>query len=191
MPLTPQQEQEIYPILDKALALAPGKGVLHCCTPQRAEYLSRMIRGLRYDTAIESLLIYQPGEPLYGVGMYSCLWVESNPQGLLATNLPTPHINLAWQLIMCVATESRITLNGASSNQARQRLARMQKKHPEIMNHVFIEDSTPPIAVHAANVGEELLIVDIDMRPDSHLRGPTDEQIAKAGMPMKNPSKFT
>jgi len=194
MPLTPQQEQEIYPILDKALTLPPGKGVLHRCTPQRANYLTRMIRGLRYDTAIESIEIYQPGEPLYGLGMYARLWAEAHDQGLLTTNLASPHVNLMWRLITCAATQSRVQLPDESFNRARQRLARAQKKYPETMNRVYIENAAPPaslVAVHALVVAEELLVVDIDVRPEAGLRGPTDEQVAKAGMPMKNPPKFT
>ena len=191
MSLTLQQEQEIYPILDKALDLPPGKGVLHRCTAKRASYLTRMIRGLRYDTAVESIEIYQPGEPLYGLGMYACLWAEPHEQGLLATNLPSPHINLMWKLITCAATQSRVELPGVVFNIARQRLARIQRKYPETMNRVYIENTLPPVAMHATAVAEELLVVDIDIRPEGKLRGPTDEQIAKAGMPMKNPPRHS
>ena len=189
MSLTPQQEREIYPILDKVLDLPPGKGVLHGCANPRANYLTRMIRGLRYDTAIESIEIYQPGEPLYGVGMYSCIWAEPHDQGLLVTNLASPHINLMWRLITCAATKSRVELPDISFNRARQRLARAQKKYPEIMNLIYIESVFPVSVVHASVTEEELLIVDIDVRPDDKLRGPTDEEVAKAGFPMKNPPR--
>ena len=187
MPLTPQQEQEIYPILDKVSDLPLGKGVLHRCTPQRAGYLSRMIRGLRYDTAIESLQMYKPGEPLYGLGLYAYIWAEPHEQGLLATKLDQPFNNVMWQLITCAATRDRVILPEGSYIQARQYLQRVQKKYPDIMNHVFIEAGDPPIANFAAGEGEELLIVDIDIRPGTKLRAPTDTDIAKAGLPMQLP----
>lgn len=190
MSLTPQQEAEIYPILDKALDLPAGKGVLHRCTVKRADYLTRMIQGIRYDSAIESIEMYKPGEPLYGLGSYSCLWVEPHDQGLLATNLVSPPVNLMWRLIQCAATQETIDLPDVSYNRARQRLARAQRKYPAIMNSVFITDGYPITASYGGTTAEEALIVDIDYKPAGRLRNPTDEEVAKAKQPMQNPYKW-
>lgn len=189
MPLTPQQEAEIYPILDKALELPPNKGVLHKCTVKRADYLTRMIQGIRYDSAIESIVMYKQGHALYGLGSYSCLWVEPHEQGLLATSLSAPLINLMWQLIQCAAHHLPVELSNTTYNRARQRLARAQKKYPDIMNAVYITEGDPPTAMFGVVTPEEILVVDIDMKPEGRLNGPSDRDLAKAKHPMKNPPR--
>jgi len=190
MPLTPQQEAEIYPILDKALELPPNKGVLHKCTVKRADYLTRMIQGIRYDSAIESIVTYKPGDALYGLGLYSCLWVEPHEQGLLATSLTEPLINLMWQLIQCAAHHMPVQLLNTTYNRSRQRLARAQKKYPDIMNAVYITEGDPPIAMYGIVTAEEILVVDIDKKPEVRLNGPSDKDLAKARHPMKNPPRY-
>jgi len=190
MPLTRQQEREIYPILDAALDLAPGKGILHKCTAQRAEYLTRMIQGVRYDSAIESIEMYKPTDPLYGVGSYANLWVEPHDQGLLATNLPSPPANLMWGIIQCAATKQSIPLKGANYNTARQRLARAQKKYPELLNPIYITDGVlSPIANYGKAAPEELLIVDIDRNPKGTLYSPTSRDEAVASQTSQKPSE--
>ena len=190
MTLTRQQETEIYPILDKALDLPPGKGVLHQCTVKRADYLTRMIQGIRYDSAIESIVMYKPGDPLYGLGSYSCLWVEPHERGLLATNLSEPPVNLMWRMIQCAAYKQPVQLLNTTYNRARQRLARAQRKYPDIMNAVYITEGDPPVAMYGVVTPEEILVVDIDKRPEGRLNAPTDRDTAKAGMPMQNPPKW-
>jgi len=199
MPLTPQQEAEIYPILDKALELPPNKGVLHKCTVKRADYLTRMIQGLRYDSAIESIVMYKPDHALYGLGIYSRLWVEPHEQGLLATSLVEPPVNLMWQMIQCAAhqvpvplvnTSDRDRMQHITYNRARQRLARAQKKYPDIMNAVYITEGDPPTAMYGVVTPEEILVVDIDKKPEARLKAPTDLDVAKARHPMQNPPKW-
>lgn len=180
MPLTPQQEMEIYPILDKVTELQPRQGILYKCTIKRADYLVRMIQGLRYDSAIESIEIYPPGHPLHGKGLYADLWVEVQPQGLLATKLPEPHDSVMWRLIQCAASRSNVSLpHGTSFGQARVRLGRAQKKYPEIMNAVYLTNEEPITARYGEPTDEEMIIVDIDTNPDSDVRRPTDEEKAK------------
>ncbi|MCP3669396.1 MAG: hypothetical protein GY814_02950 [Gammaproteobacteria bacterium] len=192
MPLTPQQEGEIYPILDKALELPLNKGVLHKCTVKRADYLTRMIQGMRYDSAIESIMTYKSDHALYGLGLYSCLWVEPHEQGLLATNLAEPPENLMWQMIQCAAWQQPVTLApDITYNRARQRLARAQKKYPDIMNAVYITEGDPPTAMYGVVTPEEILVVDIDKKPETRLNAPSDRDVAKAKHPMQNPPKWT
>lgn len=177
MPLTKAQEREIYPILDKAMELEAGKAVLHKCTAKRADYLVRIIQGLRYDTAIESIQMYEPNHPLYGSGMYGTLWVETMEQGLVATTLPEPYDNLMWRLIQCAATQKTVPLVGRPGS-ARQRLIRAQKKYPDIMGSLWVQNN--PFEVHYAEAGEEeLIIVDIDLKPAAPLENPTPEQKAR------------
>lgn len=190
MPLSTQQEAEIYPILDKALDLPPGKGVLHRCTVKRADYLTRMIQGVRYDSAIESIVMYEPDQALYGLGSYSCLWVEPHEQGLLATNLSEPLVNLMWQLIQCAAHHQPIPLLDVRYNRARQRLVRAQRKYPDIMNAVYIVEGEPSIAMYGTVSPEEILVVDIDLKPQGRLNAPKDKDVAKARHPMQNPPKW-
>ena len=71
MSLTPQQEKEIFPLLDRILEKPPGSGIIKKCTIKRADYLCRMIQGVRYDNAVESIMCYEPNHPLYGLGSYS------------------------------------------------------------------------------------------------------------------------
>ena len=177
--LTAQQESEIYPLLDRASELPLGKGVFHKCSITRANYLSRIIRGLRYNTAVESILIYEAGSPLHGIGIYGHLWVEPHNKGLLITNLIVPYDNSMWRLIQCAASQLPINLD-VDRNTVRQRLSRMQKKYPNIMGRVWLTDDKPAIAHYADISTEELIIVDIDLKPNCPLQDPTHEEIAKS-----------
>lgn len=177
MPLSLQQEAEILPILDATLALAPGKATLYRCTVARADYLSRMITGLRYESAIESVEIYQRDEPLYGLGLYSTIWAEPHERGLLIANLPEPPDGLVWRLIQCIAFGD-IELEHSYSA-ARTRLFKLQKKYP-VFNKVWIETG-PPVRARIGEVTtEELVVVDIDVDPTRAVPAPTPEQRAKA-----------
>ncbi len=187
MQLTRQQEGEIYPILDKALDLEKGKGVLHRCTAARADYLARMIQGVRYDSAIESIEMYKMGDPLYGLGSYARLWVEPHDQGLLATLIPSPAVNLMWRIIQCAAFHQPMCLTPTTYNRARQRLARAQKKYPNIMNALYItEKDGEAYAMYGEVELEEVLIVDIDIAPGKRLKDPTDEQVDNESYPDNN-----
>lgn len=180
MILTPQQESEVYPILDTALTKPPGKAVLYPCSVSRAEYLSRLITGLRYDSAIESIETYQPDEPLYGLGLYATLWAEPHERGLLVANFSEPPDSLAWRLIQARATMRPVELiHGV--NPARVRLFRMQKKHP-IMRAVWINAGPPVQACYGDVKVEELAAVDIDYDPTGPLRVPSPRDYAKARM---------
>ncbi len=166
MSLTRQQEIEIYPILDKVLDLPIGKAVLHPCTLARANYLTRIILGLRYDTALESLLMYQESNPLYGKGIYAYIWAEPNEQGLVVSKLPEPYDNTMWRLIRCATEKQSVELD-STFNSARQQLIRAQKKHPEVMERLLLTNDSDPLIIKYITLGqEELIIVDIDINPE-------------------------
>jgi len=178
MPLTPQQEFEILPILDSALAAPLNKAVIYRCSISRASYLARMINGLRYDSAIESIQMYKPDEPLYGLGLYSNLLAEPHEAGLVVANLPQPTDSLVWRFIQALATTSTIPLEHSLSY-ARTRLHKLQKKHPEMLA-LWIDDY-PEICVKCGKPAhEELVTVDIDIDPTRPVPAPTDEDYAKA-----------
>jgi hypothetical protein len=178
MILTPQQEAEVYPILDLALTKPPGKAVLYPCAVSRAGYLSRLIIGLRYDSAIESIETYAPGEPLYGLGLYATLWAEPHEEGLLVANFAEPPDSLAWRLIQARATMRPVELIH-KVQPARVRLIRMQKKHP-VMRAVWIETGPPVRACYGEVTTEQLVAVDIDYDPTRKLRAPTPADYARA-----------
>ena len=178
MSLTRQQELEIYPLLDSVLELQVGKAILYKCEPARANYLTRMIQGLRYDSAVESILTYDNTSPLYGQGSYANIWVEPHERGLLITTLPSPADTVMWRIIQCRATEKSQQLE-TSIAMARQRLFRAQKKYPEILGKLWITDGNPPIMHYAQGIKEQT-IVDIDIDPGGNMPPLTQEQIAKA-----------
>ena len=95
-----------------------------------------------------------------------------------------------WQLIQCAAYHQPIELVNVKYNRARQRLARAQKKYPDIMNAVYIVEGEPSIAMYGTVSPEEMLVVDIDKNPEGRLNAPTDKDVAKAGHPMQNPPKW-
>jgi hypothetical protein len=170
MSLSKQQEHEIYPILDKVLELPPNKGVLRECSTSRADYLSRMIKGIIYDTAVESIEMYDNTHPLYGLGSYGKLWAEPHERGLLITRLQTPLLTLPWQLIQVAAFHQTIQLIEPVIGRCRQRLARFQRKYPTIMNKVWISaDTDPPEAYYGELSAEQTLVVDIDVNPSQQL----------------------
>ena len=177
MPLTPQQELEIYPLLDQVLELPVGKALLHKCAPPRANYLTRIIKGLRYESAIESIAIYDSTNPLYGQGVYANVWVEPHERGLLITILAIPADSPSWSIIQCRADEETKELNSTLSA-TRQSLTRMQKKYPEIMGSVWVlnDDGQPVARYTQKNIDQS--IVDIDINPAEDV--PTPSRLNKA-----------
>lgn len=162
MSLTPQQETEIYPLLDQVLELPVGKAILHKCTLSRANYLTRVIQGLRYDLAVESIVTYDSTSPLYGQGVYANIWVEPHERGLLITTLDNPAETIMWKIIKCRATEEFQQFE-ATISAVRQRLSRVQKKYPEIMGMLWVSDNPPTI--HYSQNDKKQTIVDIDINP--------------------------
>ena len=178
MPLTPQQELEIYPLLDQVLELQVGKAILHKCTPQRANYLTRIIQGLRYDLAIESIATYDNTSPLYGQGVYANIWVEPHARGLLITTLADPADTTMWRIIQCCATEETQELETTVAA-ARQRLLRAKKKYPEIIGKLWVTGDSPP-SVYYSQEEKKQIVVDIDINPAGNVSPPTQEDITKA-----------
>jgi len=177
MPLTPQQEMEIYPLLDAALELQVGKAVLHNCTRQRANYLTRVIQGLRYNLAIESMITYDTTSPFYGLGVYANIWAEAHDRGLLITTLAKPTETIMWKIIRCRATQKpqRLETSKAAANQC---LLRAKKRHPKLMGSLWL--TTDPLTVYCAKKEKEQIIVDIDIDPAGEIKSPTQEDEAKA-----------
>lgn len=167
MALSEQQEQEIYPLLDEVLELELGKALLYKCVPSRANYLTRIIRGLRYDLAMESIVTYEENHPLYGQGVYASLWAEPHPKGLLLTVLEEPHVTLVWKLIQCRATKESIEID-ENFGHIKQRLTRAKKKYPEIMGGLWVENTVPPTA-HYQPAPKASVIIDIDVNPAGEL----------------------
>ena len=180
MPLTPQQCNEIYPLLDKVLALPFGKAIVYPCAPGRADYLDRVITGMRYETAIESIEMYTPDDPLHGKGSYANIWTELCEQGLLLAHLDAPKDTLAWRLIQCAATRRPQDLSDFIFPTARSRLHRYQKTYPSIMGPLWIEYGPPMQVQYAEKSTEELAVVDIDVDPSrKHVPAPTEQEKAK------------
>lgn len=174
--LSKQQELEIYPLLDKVLELPPGKAILRECSTSRADYLSRMIKGIIYNTAIESIEMYDDKHPLYGLGSYGKIWAEPHERGLLVSRLTAPLLTLPWQLIQVAAFHQKTQLVEPKIGRCRQRLARFQRKYPEIMNNVWISaDSDPPEAYYGELPTEQTLVVDIDVDPSQRLMPSADD----------------
>lgn len=182
--LTQQQENEIFPLLDRAFELPTGKALIYPTTESRGDYLSRMIMGLRYHSAIESLSTYTPGDPFYGQGMYASVWAEPHPKGLVLAILPEPRDTLPWRLIRCAATKQPVRLEHTYGT-ANARLSRFQSKYPE-MAGVWIDAGPPVYARFGAREPEETIVVDIDLNPYDDPARPTDEDKAKARQNVKH-----
>jgi len=177
--LTPQQEREIYPLLDRALELPYGKAIVYPCAPTRAEYLTRVITGERHRSAIEAIASYPPDDPLHGVGLFGKIWVEPHPKGLVLANLNEPRETLAWLLIQCAATKKPHQLHNTYGVSV-SRLNRFKERYPEIMGPVWVDPGPPVVARFGEPDPEELVIVDIDVQPDRPVNNPTQEEYAKS-----------
>jgi hypothetical protein len=163
--LTPGQEQEITPLLDKLFTLPIGKALVYKCEPSRADYLSRMIVGLRYHSAIESLYMYSPGDPTYGKGLYSCVHAEVHEHGLVLALLEEPERTLTWRFIECLATGNSIELDNPTAT-ARSRFCRLRQKYP-IFKNIWIDEGPPLMVRYAKDQPEKTFVVDIDIDPTS------------------------
>lgn len=179
MKLTSQQEAEIYPLLDHTLTIPPGKGFLYPCTSARANYLHRLITGIKYNSAIESFEIYEPSDQFYGVGLYATIWTEPTPTGLILTNGEHIQDSIIWRFIKALALKTPVPIAPYSVSSARSRLTKLQKQYPRFRS-IWI-NAVVPATIEAAEVNvEELVVVDIDTNPMEPLRGPTPEEIAKS-----------
>jgi hypothetical protein len=187
-PLTKQQEQEIFPLMDAALELPFGKAILYPCSVTRATYLFNIINGERYRNAVESTCAYREGEPLYGKGIYYHLVVSVHDKGLLVAHVETPPTSVVWDIIQCMATKSPVDIKEKLVT-AQSRLKKNQEKHPEL-NAVYIDAEAMQFRCSIPNT-EEMAIVDIDLDPSLALGRPTPEQVAKAKLvKTENPRKI-
>lgn len=177
MPLTKQQEKEIYPLLDQVLELPSGKAIQYTCNPSRAIYLTRMIQGLRYDTALESIQMYEPDSPFYGKGVYANLYAEPCDRGLLLTVLSMPQQTNMWRIIQCVAFKKSIELDPPVSA-IQQLLFRARKKYPELLKPLWLATGECPV-INYGELDVECAIIDIDINPEGDIKPPNQEQEAK------------
>lgn len=162
--LTPQQEQEIFPLLDAALKLPFGKAIAHTCSASRANYLARIINGERYRNAMQSIFTYLPSEPFYGKGMYYHLVTEPRSKGVIVAHVENPPPTLTWRFIECVAYKRPIDVSEYNLINVQSRLKKMREKFPEEIKPVYIEiiKETTIELRYSIPQYEDLVIVDID-----------------------------
>lgn len=170
--LTPQQEQEIFPLLDAALKLPFGKAVAHMCSEPRAGYLARIMNGERYRNAMQSIATYLPSEPFYGKGMYYHLVIEPRPKGVIIAHVKNPPVTLTWKFIECVASKQSIDVSEYTLGNVQSRLKKMKEKFPEEINPIYIEviEETEKTIIelrYSIPQYEDLVIVDIDTGDDN------------------------
>lgn len=173
--LTPSQEQEIFPLLDKALSLPFGKAIFYQCSKSRANYLTRTLNGEKYRNAIQSISTYLPSEPLYGKGLYYHLVIESRLRGVIIGNVESPPSTLTWRIIECAASRKPVSIAEYSSLTVLSRLNKLKERHEEL-RPIYIQDN---VLKYAIPDPEEMLIVDIDTGARTVPR-PTAEQRAKS-----------
>lgn len=173
--LTPQQESEIYPLLDAALQLPFGKAIVHQCPRSRASYLARVLKGERYRNALQTFSTYLPSEPLYGKGLYYHIVIDTFAKGVLIAHMETPPETLTWLIIDCIATRKPQDISRYSPMAVQARLHKLRERHIEVKS-VYVEGCTIQYAIPSP---EELIIVDVDTRPGGPVPPPTPEQRAK------------
>ena len=179
--LAPALESEIYPLLDRALMLPYGKALIYPCSHSRGNFLERVITGIKYENAIESIEMYAPDEPLYGMGQYANIWAENNEKGLLLAHLDAPRDTLAWRIIRCAATKQPQPVTHAV-NTTRTRLHRFRSRYPKLMSKLWIEPGPPTVIRYGEPSAEELAVVDIDVNPALKLKEPDPEDRAKSNI---------
>jgi len=173
--ITAGQEAEIFPLLDAALQLPFGKAIVHKCSPTRANYLSRILNGERYRNAIESLSMYEPGEPLYGKGLYYHLVIEQFPKGLLIASVKSPPETLTSALIKCAATKRPVDVSAYKYTTVKSRINKLAERHKELKGLYVEQDGF----VKCVTIDpEELAVVDIDIGGKT-VNAPTREQRAR------------
>lgn len=172
--LTPQQEAEIFPLLDAALKLPFGKAIVHQCPKSRAAYLYRILNGERYRNAIQSISTYLPQEPLYGKGLYYNLIIETFNKGILIANAENPPPSVTWAIITCAATRKPVDISEYNLRTVASRLNKLRERHEEL-RPIYIDNAQLRWATPAP---EELIIVDVDTGI-GHVATPTREQRAK------------
>lgn len=173
--LTSGQELEIFPILDKALALPFGKALFHACPKSRANYLSRILNGERYRNAIESISMYPQEDPLYGKGLYYNLVIEPRASGLLVASIENPPPTLTWYIIECASTKKPVLVPNTERT-VQSRLAKLKERHQEL-SHVYYNMSDKTLYYSDPSL-EEMVIVDIDIG-GSTVPPPSPENRAK------------
>lgn len=174
--LTPNQELEVFPVLDAALNLPFGKALLHPCPPSRADYLSRILNGERYRNAVESLSAYLEENPLYGKGLYYTLVIEPRKNGLLVANVENPPRTLTWYIIECAATKKPVVVPYPDRT-VQARLNKLKARHQEI-SHVYYKNTEKTLRYAIPSL-EQMVIVDIDVEGSGTVPPPSPEDRAK------------
>ena len=175
-PLSQGQESEIYPILDAAIQLPFGKGIIYPCTKKRAVYLTNCLQGEQYRNAIISISTYPPDHMLYGRGLYYNLVIEPRERGVLVANLQCPPETSTWRIIRCLATQKPVPFTDKYTLVA-SRLNKLKERHPEL-KALYVDNAKSEIR-YASITEEELIIVDVDTG-GAIVKRPSPEERAKA-----------
>src|SRR5574343_1460276 len=175
-PLSPTQESEIYPILDAAVQLPFGKGIIYPCTKKRAVYLTNCLQGEQYRNAIASVSTYPSDHMLYGKGLYYNLVIEPRERSILVAHLQYPPETSTWQIIRCLATQQPVKFTDKYTRVA-SRLNKLKERHPEL-KALYVDIAKSEIK-YATITEEEFIIVDVDIG-DATVKRPSPEQRAKA-----------
>lgn len=98
----------IYELFEKAQG-GEESNLLLPCTVERAKYLSIQAQSLINKYTRESVLMFEPDHPLYGLGIYHDLSIKIVAQGLLITRHDQPQ-NTPDQLIMQAAFKNPLQI---------------------------------------------------------------------------------
>jgi hypothetical protein len=173
--MVPNQERELYPLFDAALALPYNKAIVYEVPKSRASYLYRVAQGLIYRNAIESISTYTTEDYFYGRGLYYHIVVEIHSRGLVIANVENPPHSFTWDVIKCAATQKPVPFT-AALNAASSRLNKLRINFPEQIGPIYIDAQACKLC-WAVPKDEELVVVDIDV--GERIPAPTKEQKAK------------
>jgi len=173
--MVPNQERELYPLFDAALALPYNKAVVYEVPKSRASYLYRIAQGLIYRNAIESISTYTPEDYFYGRGVYYNIVVETHSRGLIIAHVENPPHSFTWDIIKCAATQKPVPFTAALPA-AFSRLNKLRINFPDQIGQIYIDAQSQKLC-YAVPKDEELIVVDIDV--GGKVPTPTQEQKAK------------
>ncbi len=129
----------LYELFDTAQAGA-APHFLYECTPTYALYLRRQAQGLADRYMRESVLMFEPSDPLYGIGIYYNLRFTIVPAGLLISRVDKPATN-PQHLLIRAAFLGPLEIECESTSKA----VELTRKLSSIRAKMAISDNLPEI----------------------------------------------
>jgi len=180
--------EELEARFDSTLESSSGI-LLYRVSPQRANFLYRWSRFLKDEAALESVLIYDPGDSLYGRGMYWTVRFQVVAPGILFTRQEELELTDHQILINAAYLDNEVILTKDSEQDAKHYIPQLLSKRNAIRKRGQSQEpkvSYPEIDQLLIFTEENRVIVRSPAHPGNVVEFLTPEELARILSPMSS-----